>query len=84
MFAPQSKLNGLRDFIGHEMEKCLTCSTIDKYLRDYFLIDHNRLNPLFEAVKQTLFYRFNRNNCKYDTFKSGILLTLHTFGHALN
>lgn len=58
--------------------------TTDKRLRDIFFCDRNRLLLLFEAAKQTLFYIFNRNNGKNNTFKPGIILTLLTFGRALN
>ena len=58
--------------------------TIDHCLRDYFRRDRALLHVLFEAVKDTLFYTFDRMNGKKHTFKPGFILTLHTFGRALN
>lgn len=58
--------------------------TIDSCLRDYFRKDRSLLNVLFEAVKDTLFYTFDKMNGKKHTFKPGFILTLHTFGRALN
>lgn len=58
--------------------------TIDEKLRIYFKKDRNLLNILFFAAKDTLFYTFNNMNGKTHTFKPGIILTLHTFGRALN
>lgn len=58
--------------------------TIDERLRDYFLRDRKLLNILFDAAKETLFYVFNKMNGKEHTFKPGFILTLHTFGRALN
>ena len=58
--------------------------TIDHRLRDYFKKDRLLLNVLFDAVKDTLFYTFNKKNGKNHTFKPGFILTLHTFGRALN
>lgn len=58
--------------------------TIDERLRDYFLRDRNLLNIMFDSAKETLFYTFNRMNGKEHTFKPGFILTLHTFGRALN
>lgn len=58
--------------------------TIDERLRDYFLRDRKLLNVLFDSVKETLFYTFDKMNGKSHTFKPGFILTLHTFGRALN
>lgn len=58
--------------------------TIDERLRDYFLRDRKLLNVLFDSVKETLFYTFDKMNGKSHTFKPGFILTLHIFGRALN
>lgn len=58
--------------------------TIDERLRDFFLKVRNLLNLLFKAAKETLFYTFNKMNGKHHTFTPGFILTLHTFGRALN
>lgn len=58
--------------------------TIDDSLRDYFLRDRDLLDILFDAAKDTLFYTFNRMNGKKHTFTPGFILTLHTYGRALN
>lgn len=58
--------------------------TIDERLRYFFLVDRDMLHLLFESVKDTLFYVFDKMNGKQDTFKPGIIMVLHTFGRALN
>jgi len=58
--------------------------TLDSCLRDYFRKDRPLLDILFDAVKDTLFYTFDKMNGKKHTFKPGFILTLHTFGRALN
>lgn len=58
--------------------------TIDERLRVFFLRDRTLLNILFDAAKDTLFYAFHKMNGKQHTFKPGFILTLHTFGRALN
>lgn len=58
--------------------------TIDEELREYFLRDREMLHLLFSAVKDTLFYVFDKINGKKDTFTPGIIMVLHTFGRALN
>ena len=57
--------------------------TIDERLRVYFKKDRPLLNALFEAAKDTIFYTFNKMNCKKKTFTPGFILTLHTFGRDL-
>jgi len=58
--------------------------TIDERLRYYFKKNRSLLNTLFEAAKDTIFYAFDKMNGKKKTFTPGIILTLHTFGRALN
>ena len=58
--------------------------TIDDRLRVYFKKDRNCLSFLFDAASDTLFYAFNKMKGKKHTFKPGFILTLHTFGRALN
>lgn len=89
-FCPSCGVKYAKERAANVAKSCLDVKhrhivfTIDERLRDFFLVDRNRLHLLFEAVKQTLFYVFNRNNGKDDTFKPGIIMTLHTFGRALN
>lgn len=58
--------------------------TIDERLRVFFKKDRDLLNVLFDAVKDTLYYTFNKMNGKDHSFTPGFILTLHTFGRALN
>lgn len=57
--------------------------TIPSSLWNYFKIDRNRLNLLFEAVNQTLKYLLLKHG-KYKNYQAGYILVLHTFGRALN
>lgn len=58
--------------------------TLDERLRVLFQADRKMLDLLFDAAKDTLFYVFDKMNGKKKTFIPGFILTLHTFGRALN
>lgn len=57
---------------------------IDERLHVFFKKDRALLNVLLDAVKDTLYYTFNIMNGKDHSFTPGFILTLHTFGRALN
>lgn len=56
--------------------------TIPKELRYYFIRDRRLLHLLFEASSKTVLSFFNNLN-KSESFKPGIISTLHTFGRDL-
>lgn len=73
-------------------EKCLNIShrqfvfTIPDDLRDYFILDRNLLNVLFDAVKETLntTLDYHTPKCrKNEKRKLGFISFLHTFGRDL-
>lgn len=51
--------------------------TIDERLRVFFKKDRDLLNVLFDAVKDTLYYTFNKMNGKDHSFTPGFILILH-------
>ena len=58
--------------------------TIDERLRFYFLKNRELLNVLFDAVRDTITYVFGNMYGKNNKITPGYILTLHTFGRALN
>jgi len=56
--------------------------TIPAELRIYFLQDRKRLDLLFQAVSQTIYFMFHKIN-KSQQFKPAFISVLHTFGRDL-
>ena len=56
--------------------------TIPEALRNYFAFDRTLLNLLFDAVFETISYRFNSRN-KSEQYVPGLVCVLHTFGRDL-
>lgn len=72
------------------MEKVFDCShrhavfTVPEPLRELFLKDRSLLNELFAAVNDTLSFVIRKAGTKNDELIPCAVLTLHTFGRALN